>query len=346
MSHGACLSGHEPWTGARRAVGRGHRSRRCYAGRVSPEVHRLAALFEEVLQALAEVPLAELVGGRALPEPSAALVRHLLAHRATLSAWLRTPGCAEALCVRLAKWLWSRNQYVRLDRAALTAACGRAANEVAEGLAAGEADEKDMSERLVRAGQELQARVAALVRAGGGGKAEVVCSEYAVTLQRDALGLGDEPLAPPILDVGCGSSAGFVRALRAEGLAATGLDREAPEDVALVGDWLTFPFGQDRWGTIVSHQAFSLHFIHHHLAQGAEAYAYARVYMAILRSLKPGGRLVYVPGLPFVEAMLPANTYRCTRVPLPEAMVSEAVHALERAAGFELAYAAHVERLV
>lgn len=316
---------------------------------MSSEVQQLAALFEEVLQALAEVPLAELVAGRALPEPKAALVQHLLAHRATLAAWLRTPTCAEALCVRLARWLWSRNQYVRLDRAALTAACGRAANEVADALAAtagaSDADSKDMSERLVRAGQELQARVAALVRAGGGAKADVVCSEYAVTLQRDALGLGDAPLVPPILDVGCGSTAGFVRALRAEGLAATGLDREAPEDVALVGDWLTFPFGQDRWGTIVSHQAFSLHFVHHHLAQGPEAYAYARVYMAVLRSLKPGGRFVYVPGLPFVEAMLPANMYRCTRVPLPEAMVSEAVHALERAAGFELAYAAHVERL-
>lgn len=312
--------------------------------RVSPEVLRLAALFEEVLQALAEVPLAELVAGRALPEPSAALVEHLRAHRATLAGWLRSPGCAQALCVRLARWLWSRNQYVRLDRAALTAACARAASELADELA-GEPDAKDMSERLVRTGQELQARVAAQVRAGGG-KTDVVCSEYAVTLQRDALGLGDAPLTAPVLDVGCGRSAGFVRALRAEGVAATGLDREAPEDVALVGDWLTFPFGQDRWGTIVSHQAFSLHFVHQHLAQGPEAFAYARVYMAMLRSLKPGGRLVYVPGLPFVESMLPAKTYRCTKVPLPEAMLTEAVHALERAAGFELAYAAHVERLV
>lgn len=317
----------------------------CMLRGVSPEVRRLAELLEEFLQELAEVPLAELVGGRALPGPSAALVEHALAHRATLAQWLRTPACAEALCVRLARWLWSRNQYVRLDRAALTAACARAASEVADGLA-GADDAKDMSDRLARSGQELQARVAALVRAGGKGQAtDVVCSEYAVTLQRDALGLGDAPLSPPILDIGCGRSAAFVRALRAEGLAATGLDREAPEDVALAGDWMTFPFGHDRWGTVLSHQAFSLHFVHHHLAQSPEAFAYARVYMAVLRSLKVGGRFVYAPGLPFVEAMLPASSYRCVRVPLPEAMQSEAVHALERAAGFELGYAGHVERL-
>jgi hypothetical protein len=319
---------------------------RCYPPGVPPEAQRLAALLEEALAELADVPLAELVGGRALPGPSPKLVAHLLAHRASLEPWLRTRECAEALCVRLARWLWSRNQYVRLDRAALTAACEQAAREVADALR-DTADPRDMSSRLVHAGEQLQARVAAQVRAGGGGQepSDVVCSEYAVTLQRDALGLGDEPLTPPILDIGCGRSASFVRALRAEGLAATGLDREAPEDVALVGDWMSFPFGQDRWGTIVSHQAFSLHFIHHHLAGDAEAFAYARVYMAILRSLQVGGRFVYVPGLPFIESMLPAREYRCSRAPLPEAMVGEAIHALERAAGFELAYAAHVQRI-
>lgn len=314
---------------------------------MSPAVRQLAALLEEVLEALAAVPLAELVAGRALPEPSEGLVEHLLAHRKELAGWLRQPACAEALCVRLARWLWSRNQYVRLDRAALTAACATATRTVAEGLEESDVSKDMLIRRLKQAGQELQARAGALVRTGGGGKnaTEVVCSEYAVTLQRDALGLGDEPLAPPILDIGCGRSANFVRALRAEGLAATGLDREAPEDVAIAGDWMTFPFGQDKWGTIVSHQAFSLHFLHHHLSQGPEAFAYARVYMAVLRSLKVGGRFVYAPGLPFVEGMLPRDSYRCTKVPLPEAMVDDTVLALERTARFDVAYAAHVERL-
>lgn len=311
---------------------------------MEPAAHTLARLLEQELERLAGVPLQELTAGRGLGEPGEALVRHLLAHRAELAAWLRAPERAAALCGRLARWLWGKNQYVRLDRAALTAVCARAVTEVASALDTSD-DPKSMSEEIQRAGLELQARVAAMLRSEAGARpAEVVCSEYGVTLQCDALGLGEELPAAPILDIGCGRSAALVRALRARGLAATGLDREAPEDVGVAGDWMTFPFGQERWGTIVSHQAFSLHFLHHHLAAGPEAYAYARVYMAVLRALKIGGRFVYAPGLPFVEAMLPAGSYRRVRVPLPPPL-DEGVLALERAVGMELGYAAHVERL-
>ena len=86
---------------------------------------------------------------------------------------------------------------------------------------------------------------------------------------------------------------------------------------------------------MLSHHAFSLHFLHHHRAQGPEAYAYAQAYMAILRSLRVGGRFVYVPGLPFIEALLPAAQYRCTRAPLPAGLQGAS----------EVDYAAHVERL-
>jgi hypothetical protein len=302
----------------------------------------LTGLLEQELERLAEVPLAELAAGRGLAAPAEPLVLHLLAHRAALAEWLRAPERAPALCARLARFLWQKNQYVRLDRATLTAACAAAGQELAGALES-EHDSKNMSQTIKEIGRGLQARVAASVQ-GGARPAEVVCSEYAVTLQRDALGLGDERLTPPILDLGCGRAAGLVRALRAEGLEATGLDREAPADVAIAGDWLTFPFGQERWGTIVSHQAFSLHFLHHHLAQGAEAYAYARAYMAALRSLKIGGRFVYAPGLPFIESMLPVGRYRVARVPLP-APLAESVLALEQAVGLEVGYAAHVERL-
>lgn len=311
---------------------------------MATEGRELASLLELELERLTAVPLAELTAGKGLGAPAPALVEHLRAHGAELAGWLRAPERAARLCARLARWLWDRNQYVRLDRAELTAACAWAAEELARALDSAH-DLEDMSQEMVRIGGELQARVAGTMRSASGGRpAEVVCSEYAVTLQRDALGLEGVALAEPILDVGCGRHAGLVRALRAEGRAATGVDREAPEDVAIVGDWLSFPFGQDRWGTIVSHQAFSLHFLHHHLAQGAEAYAYARAYTAALRSLKVGGRLVYAPGLPFIERVLPAGQYRVVRVPLPAPM-AESMLGLEQAVGLEVGYAAQVERL-
>ncbi len=295
---------------------------------------RLVALASRRLAAIDAAPLADLVVGRGPPlAPEVGAL--LFDERAALAAWL--PAQAGALAEALARWLWRKNQYLRLERAALAAACEDVLRDMSSAIAAsGGPGEAQAAAQAAEAA--LRGRVFALVRASAGERPrEVVCSEYAPTLQLDALGLAEAELMEPILDVGCGASAGLVRALRGQGRAATGFDRVAPDDVALVGYWLTFPFGQDRWGTVLSHHAFSLHFHHHHRAQGPEAYAYAQAYMAILRSLRVGGRFAYVPGLPFIEGLLPAKQYRCDRAPLPEEL-----RAIE---GLEVEYAAHVVRL-
>jgi hypothetical protein len=121
-------------------------------------------------------------------------------------------------------------------------------------------------------------------------------------------------MAEPILDLGCGEHARLVRYLRRHDLQAIGLDRVATEEEhALTADWFAVEQPPRTWGTIISHLAFSRQFLHHHLRGGPDAEAYARLYMQLLRSLRPGGSLVYTPGLPFIEALLPAERYRVAR---------------------------------
>jgi hypothetical protein len=307
---------------------------------------RLLALAERQLAELESVPLAELTAGRGLAAPATELIELLLAERAQVGPWLAGAGPAKKMAERLARWLWHKNQYVRLDRAALTAACSDALADMSKEIGEAEGAE-GLARGLVRVFAGLQGKVAEMVRGSAGERPrEVVCSEYAPTLQLDALGLEIEGLRAPILDVGCGKSAVLVRALRARGLAATGIDREGQDEVAVAADWLTFVYGNDRWGTVLSHQAFSLHFLHQHLGQQPQAYAHAQAYMAIVRSLVPGGMFAYVPGLPFIERLLPGREFRCTRVPLHSALEGPAVRALSEMAGFDVAYAAHVERVV
>jgi hypothetical protein len=108
------------------------------------------------------------------------------------------------------------------------------------------------------------------------------------------------------------------------------------------GDWLNFEFGVNRFGTIVSHQAFSLHFLRHHLTPGDLARRYAVAYRAILGSLRKNGRFVYAPGLPFIERLLPAP-FAVARTELPDAL-AENVRRAFAASGEDVAYACHVSR--
>ncbi|MGC4070481.1 MAG: hypothetical protein QM784_38615 [Polyangiaceae bacterium] len=85
----------------------------------------------------------------------------------------------------------------------------------------------------------------------------------------------------------------------------------------LAKDWFDVRFEPSSLGTVVSHLAFSLHFLHHHWHSGERAYEYARKYMELLHALVPGGRLVYAPGLPFIEEMLDTGTFNVERRELP-----------------------------
>jgi hypothetical protein len=227
-----------------------------------------------------------------------------------------------ALVDELARWLWSRNQFLVFREQELQASIERALEAM---------------ERTGQARPALRAHrkeLAAFVRAKLGDEPrEVTCAEYSPELQLQVLGLAH--VRGPVLDVGCGPKASLVHHLRAHGIEAEGFDR------ALDGsDWLTHDYGLSRYRTVVSHQGFSLHFLHHHHQPGDTAYDYARAFMAILRALAPGGVFAYAPGLPFLEAML--KGYRVERVPFDAALRVPALVEVEQRTGLSFSYATHI----
>ncbi len=142
----------------------------------------------------------------------------------------------------------------------------------------------------------------------------VVCREYSPEFQLSILGIDPISLMEPILDVGCGRSGELVQHLRKLGLVAFGVDRAAEASSYLIdADWLDLRMEPSSWGTIISHMAFSNHFIFQHLYRFGSPEEYARQYAAILASLKPGGSFWYAPGLPFVEEHLPRNQFSVVR---------------------------------
>ena len=142
----------------------------------------------------------------------------------------------------------------------------------------------------------------------------VACSEYTPELQLEILNLNIMELMEPVLDIGCGRQGNLVKYLRGEGIEAHGFDR-LPENLPFLtsGDWLEYPYGVSKWGTIVSNLGFSNHFYHHHLREDGDFLRYAEKYMEILRSLKPGGCFHYAPGLPFIEQHLNQTEYQLSR---------------------------------
>ena len=325
-------------------------------------ISRLGDLFVARIDRWAETPLAEVcepAGRFARPgrDDDAELLRHLWENRELLSAWLqetldrpsreaswdRSP--ARFLRRRLVRWMHQRNQFLHIDDIAtyqLDASYRQLLLDVARVLANEDASLDAV--RAILAGH--QASIATFLRGRLSADAhEVVCSEYPAPLQLGVLGLALEQLVDPILDVGCGASAQLVRDLRAHGRDAHGIDRDAPEDVATVADWMTYGFGDSRWGTIVSHLGFSLHFLHLHLSHSPRAFDHARVFMGMLRSLRLGGTFAYAPGLPFIESMLPAENFRVEHATLPRELVTPALQAVQEATGMTLEKATHVIRL-
>jgi len=133
----------------------------------------------------------------------------------------------------------------------------------------------------------------------------VPCEEYSARLQLRLLGLNPARLPEPVLDIGCGAAGMLVNYMRGQGCAAFGLDRFAPAAPNFFQqDWFDFDYGQNAWGAIIAHQSFSTHFIHAHLNSSTGAARFARLYMNILASLKPGAAFYYAPGLPFFESQL------------------------------------------
>jgi hypothetical protein len=169
-------------------------------------------------------------------------------------------------------------------------------------------------------------------------------AEYSAELQRKLLGLTDHAWREPIVDLGCGIEARLVQDLRERGLEATGIERRGRAAFIVAKDWFDVHFEPESLGTVISHLAFSLQFLHHHWRPGDRAYDYARKYMEILRSLIKGGRFCYAPGLPFIEDMIDQTKYQVTTLPLPEPLASTLGSLRDLGTGRSVAYACQVRR--
>jgi SAM-dependent methyltransferase len=144
---------------------------------------------------------------------------------------------------------------------------------------------------------------------------QVVCSEYSPDFQLGLLGLDPMTIPQPVLDLGCGKNGTLVKYLNQVGIRAIGVDRIV-DDIPFMreADWFDLDFKPDTWGTVISHMAFSNHFLFHHRYKNGKPWQYARLYMQILQSLKPGGVFVYSPGLPFIEEYLPESEFSVNKM--------------------------------
>jgi hypothetical protein len=194
---------------------------------------------------------------------------------------------------------------------------------------------------LARYASSLEEFFRPLVSAEGfGGRG----AEYSAELQLGILDLRLDRLREPIVDLGCGVDAKLVKHLRAANLAATGVERRSAAPNVILADWFDVRFESESIGTIISHLAFSLHFLHQHWQGGDRAYHYASKYMELLRSLVRGGCFCYAPGLPFIEALLPTDEYVVTKSTLPEPLASAMASLRDIGTGESVAYACQVRR--
>ncbi len=138
---------------------------------------------------------------------------------------------------------------------------------------------------------------------------EIKCAEYSPDFQMNLLNVSIETIKQSVLDLGCGSKASLVHFLRKKGIEAFGVDRNVDTmDYLFKVGWLECPFKSNTWGTVISHMAFSNHFVHHHLKSGGRIESYAIKYMEILNSLIEGGSFFYAPSVPFIEELLISST--------------------------------------
>jgi hypothetical protein len=284
----------------------------------------LGDLVAEGLRGLEALRLPDLVAepqeGPRLPDRFAELVR--ARREAIVRESATDPELAEELAAQLAAaardFLHLRHQFLHVDAAreealrALAASFLERALEVLAGPDAWPEVADTLGAELAAHRAELRALILELLAESGSLApgapriAESVCAEYSPELQLEVLGASAEELAVPVLDLGCGPRAALVHYLRRTGRGPVwGLDRSAPAaDGFLRRSWFDGELPREVFGSVISHHAFSLHFVHAHNHSAERAAAYAAKYVEILRSLLPGGRFYYAPSLPFVEQHL------------------------------------------
>lgn len=255
----------------------------------------------------------------------------------------RATRAGVTLGLAFTRWLQERNQFVRVPKEGargLAATMARGAQELA--LALRGPDPAGAAESAASAHRE---RLGAwLERWLGGLPPATPAAEYSAELQLSLLGLEPGSLRGLVLDLGCGKDARLVHHLRGLGIEAYGIDPLGASEWVIGRDWLDFRFEPETWGTVLSHQGFSLHFLHHHFRQGDLALHHGRVYMDVLGSLVRGGRFVYVPALPFLEGLLPEDRYEVERRALPEELREAFSWVREADPALDVAYVTEVRR--
>ncbi|MEG0228721.1 MAG: class I SAM-dependent methyltransferase, partial [Lachnospiraceae bacterium] len=145
-----------------------------------------------------------------------------------------------------------------------------------------------------------------------------VCKEYSAEFIINLFHLEPDDLMEPILDIGCGKYGSLVCYLQASGLQAFGFDRNASGKNIVAMDWMTYDYGENTWGCIISNLSFSSHFLYHHLRNDDISNLYAMAYMDILSSLKKNGKWIYAPSIDFFEDLLPRDLYLIEREKIHE----------------------------
>lgn len=143
----------------------------------------------------------------------------------------------------------------------------------------------------------------------------VIYGEYSAEFQLALFGIEPANLLQPVVDIGCGGKANLVKALRAAGIEAYGIDRFLEIDGPYFeqADWFDYPFEQGKWGTVLANMSFTNHLNYAYLHDVAQLERYLLKAKEIFESLAPGGCFYYAPGLPFVEEKLPIERYQVKR---------------------------------
>jgi hypothetical protein len=141
---------------------------------------------------------------------------------------------------------------------------------------------------------------------------EKPCEYYDARVQISILGIDVSKLLEPIIDVGCGKNAYMVEYFKELGFDVIGIDRYCEVESASIKciSWDDYNFKRNYWGTIISHMAFSNHFIYHYLKNDSLDYRYAIKYKEMLDSLKGNGSFYYAPSVPFIEKYLEEREYK------------------------------------
>lgn len=251
-------------------------------------------------------------------EPEPELLFLLTTHVEALRArWLEA-GAVGRLSAATLLGLRQRNQFFQASNDAV-AACEALHHLQLEALREALAGNAASLERAL---SDYRRAVGAFAVAQLGSAPAAVCSEYSAALQLEVLHLTAAGLRGPVMDLGCGRHGLLVQHLRASGLDAHGVDLDAAAPFTSAESWLDCALAPRSWGSIVSHQALSLHLLRAHLRAEPLAQVLTRRVLEVLEALRPGGRFAYAPGLPFLEQALPAHRYRVERFPLAEVMAA------------------------